>query len=403
MTAGAGGGDGPARTSPSASPSEWTVRLGRALRDEGVPCSVSETIAGRAALDRLDLADPLDAYFGLKSVFTSRPEHEEAFDRCFWDLWGTRQERAPADARDDGAPERAADPETASAGGVRGERVVESLRRETGRRSLRADGGEGDEEAERGAAYSPAETLASRSFGSLDRREVRRVDRALDRLTLHLATRRSRRLRPSSRGRRLDLRRSFRSALAHDGELIRLARRRRKVERPRVVVLCDVSGSMERYSRFLVRFLLSAGRERDVETFAFGTRLTRLTGHSRAGRPDDVLDALSERLPQWAGGTRIGECLAEFLELHGRTLLGQETVTVIMSDGLDRGDVERLRHAMRGIQRRSRRVIWLNPLLESDEYRPEARGMKAALPHVDDFAPGHSLEALRRLPSLIRL
>lgn len=398
MSDGSRDGAGRARSSPS----EWTVRLGRALRDEGVPCSVSETITGRAALDRLDLADPLDAYFGLKSVFTSGPEHEEAFDRCFWDLWGTRQERAPADGRDDDAPGRTADPE-ASTGGGRGERVVESLRRETGRRSLPADGGEGDEEAERGAAYSPAETLASRSFGSLDRREVRRVHRALDRLTLHLATRRSRRLRPSSRGRRLDPRRSFRSALAHDGELIRLARRRRKVERPRVVVLCDVSGSMERYSRFLVRFLLSAGRERDVETFAFGTRLTRLTGHSRAGRPGDVLDALSERLPQWAGGTRIGECLAEFLEIHGRTLLGQETVTVIMSDGLDRGDVERLRHAMRGIQRRSRRVIWLNPLLESDEYRPEARGMKAALPHVDDFAPGHSLEALRRLPSLIRL
>lgn len=391
-------GEPPVRSSPS----EWTARLGRALRGEGVPCAVGEAIVGRAALDRLDLDDALDAYFGLKSVFTSRPEHEEAFDRCFRDLWGTRQERPPGDGPGDAAA-GGVDPGR-SGGEGRRERVPgERLRRKRGPPSGGGDEPARDEEPARGASYSPAETLAGRSFGSLDRREVRRMHRALDRLTLHLSTRRSRRLRPSGRGRRLDPRRSFRAALAHEGELIDLARRRRRIERPRVVLLCDVSGSMERYSRFLVRFLLSAGRERDVETFAFSTRLTRLTGHLGRGRPGEALDALSERVPQWAGGTRIGECLTEFLELHGRTLLGQTTVTAVLSDGLERGDVELLRHAMRGIRRRSRRVVWLNPLLESEEYRPEARGMKAALPHVDDFVPGHSLEALRELPSLIRL
>ncbi|MFW6193583.1 MAG: vWA domain-containing protein, partial [Gemmatimonadota bacterium] len=200
-----------------------------------------------------------------------------------------------------------------------------------------------------------------------------------------------------------DLRRSLRQAVRHDGEILRPARRRRRVERPRIVLLLDVSGSMERYSRFLLRFLLAAGRDRDVETFVFGTRLTRLTRRLRGSRPERALDDLSRWVPDWSGGTRIGACLGRFLERHGRTLLGQKTVVVILSDGLDRGEVDDLEHAMRGIRRRARKVIWLNPLMATRGYEPEARGMKAALPHVDEFAPGHDLEALEDLARMVRL
>lgn len=381
---------------------EWTARLGRALREEGVSCTPVEALAAVDALPHLDLADPLDAYFGLRSVFIGDSADEPAFDRCFWSLWGEgRMEvaRGPGADREEGRerrPRRDRNREGA---------LVERFRPEVGSGEEAGDG-PGREGRDRpvGAVYSPRESLARRSFASLGEAELRELDHAFDRLVLRLATRRSRRLRPAGTRRgRVDIRRSFRSALRHEGELLRLSRRRRKEERPRVVLLCDVSGSMERYSRFLVRFILAAGRERDVETFVFSTRLTRLTPFLAGSRVDDALEALSERVPGWSGGTRIGASLEDFLDRHGRTMLGRRTVVIVLSDGLDQGETEPLERAMRGIQRRARKVIWLNPLLESAEYRPEARGMKAALPYVDEFASGHSLQALRELAAMIRL
>jgi uncharacterized protein with von Willebrand factor type A (vWA) domain len=158
---------------------------------------------------------------------------------------------------------------------------------------------------------------------------------------------------------------------------------------------------MERYSRFLVRFLLATGRSRDIQTFAFSTRLTHLSPLLSRTRVDRALSELRAR--GWSSGTRIGECLETFLRLHGRAMLGQRTLIVILSDGLDQGEVEPLERSMRQIQRRARRVIWLNPLLESSRYAPEARGMRAALPYIDEFASGHNLAALQRLPELLRL
>lgn len=412
--AGAGGSDPAVSAGAEARrrPLEWTARLGRELRREGVPSTVSDSIAASETLAHLDLGDALDVYLGLRSVFVSRPEDLAAFDRCFWALWGERQRQTPVSlgGRTD---DPGADPPSRRGGPGGGERdsadgPVRRPRRGGGGEPWPAGrDGEGEEAESRppvGAGYSPAEALARRSFASLDRHEVRQLDRVFDRLFFRLATRRSRRFGPSRRRGRVDVRRSFRDALRHDGELIRLGRRARRVERPRVVLLCDVSGSMERYARFLVRFLLSAGRDRDAETFVFSTRLVHLTPWLSSTRSlDEALDALSGRVPGWSGGTRMGECLEEFLDRHGRTLLGRRTIVVILSDGLDRGEVETLEHAMRGIQRRARKVVWLNPLLESADYRPEARGMKAALPFVDEFAPGHSLEALRDLSRMIRL
>ncbi|MFQ5890295.1 MAG: VWA domain-containing protein [Gemmatimonadota bacterium] len=376
-------------------PLEWTARLGRALREDGVACTVAESLAATRALEYLDLGDALDVYFGLRSVFTSEPVHAPAFDRCFWELWGRRQRGGW------GRPARPSRP----AGWQTRRELVNRLHRRSAERSPEhpASSPETSGRGRTGAAYSALELLAQRSFGSLDEREVRELDRAFDRLLIRLATRRSRRLQSGGRRGSVDLRRSLRAAVHHDAELIRLARRQRRIDRPRVVLLCDVSGSMERYSRFLLRFLLAATRDRSVEVFAFSTRLTRLTPWLAGVRADEALVALGDHVRDWSGGTRIGACLEEFLERYSRSMLGQKTVVVILSDGLDRGDIASLERAMRGIRRRTRRVIWLNPLLESPQYRPEARGMKAALPYVDDFAPGHSLEALRQLARLIRL
>ena len=371
-------------------PLEWTARLGQALREEGVRCTVLESLAACEALEWLDASDSLDVYFGLKAAFTSSPDHEPAYERCFWTLWGGSRPGEPASV-DGSASARG---ETGAAGAaVASSTVLERLHRA----GTLQDGRERHDPELAGASYSPDERLSQRSFERMDERDLRRVDRVFDRILLRLATRKSRRYRPHRHKGRLDLRRSFRDAVAHDGELLRLARRRRRLERPRVVLLCDVSGSMERYSRFLLRFLLAAGRDRDVESFVFSTRLTRLTPWLSASHLDQALDSLRTRVHDWSGGTRIGECLDEFVRTHGRSLLGQRTVMVILSDGLDRGDVGLLERAMRAMHRKARKVIWLNPLLASLQYEPAARGMRAALPHVDIFAPGHNLESLLEL------
>lgn len=377
-------------TTPAERPIEWTARLARALRNEGIPCTVLESLTACEALERLDPSDRLDVYFGLKAAFTSSPDHEPAYDRCFWALWRGERPMDPASPSSgaSGPGERAADD-----AGRPGSTVLERLHRASA-----AEDRPAERSSEMAAeSYSPDERLSQRPFERMDERELRRVDRVFDRILLRLATRKSRRYRPHGRKGRLDLRRSFRNAVAHDGELLRLARRRRRLERPRVVLLCDVSGSMERYSRFLIRFLLAAGRDRDVESFVFSTRLTRLTPWLSASQVDRALDSLGTRVHDWSGGTRIGECLDEFVREHGRSLLGRRTVLVILSDGLDRGDVNLLERAMQAMHRKSRKVIWLNPLLASPQYEPAARGMSAALPHVDIFAPGHNLDSLLEL------
>lgn len=389
-------------------PAEWTARLGRSLRSAGLPVGLTESLAAAQALRELDREDAIDVYFGLRSVFAHAAGDLPAFDRCFHELW--RGEAGP--------------PRRPPGAGPGGERPAAEPRAappaEQGGEPLQTQGADSDSPhhgweptgpddpgphggGRVGAAYSAREVLARRSFGSLGEREVREVDGVLDRLLVRLATRRSRRLRAGGRRGPLDFRRTLGGAVRHDAELIRLARRQRRLDRPRVVLLCDVSGSMARYSRFLLRFLLAALRRDRVEAFAFGTRLTRLGPELRGMGTERALAALGSRVQDWSGGTRIGACLEEFLERHGRALLGQRTVVVILSDGLDRGGAEALVRAMRGIRRRARRVVWLNPLLESPAYAPEARGMKAALPFVDDFAPGYSLASLREAARLIRL
>lgn len=386
-------------------PAAWVARLARALRRRGVACTPTETAAALDALPHLDREDALDVYFGLRAVLLDDEAQRPAFDRCFWAAWRRGGEDAGEAGLEVSRSDRGGPGDPPPAEGDDGATLVERLQASTSAREGGPppgfEAGHGEEVAVR-ALYSPNETLGRRDLGALGPRELREAERAFDRLRIRLSARRGRRTEPARSG-RVDLRRSFREALAHDGELLRLARRRRRLERPRIVILCDVSGSMERYSRFLLRLLLSAGRERDVEAFVFGTRLTRLTRRLRRTSPARVLDRVAAAVPDWSGGTRIGACLEAFLEHHGRSLLGRRTVVVILSDGLERGEVKALERAMRGIQRKARRVVWLNPLARAPDYEPTARGMAAALPWIDDFAPGASLEDLRRLPEIVRL
>lgn len=380
---------------------ERVADLSGRLRAGGVGCALSESTSALAALDHLDVDDVEDVRAGLRAAFCSSTADLAVFERCFWPWW--RGEPVPAPAGGDPSasgrasppPPRRADP-LAPVGGE-----DDTLRYEP----PGTDDTDRDDRDSRtrpiGTAYSAADALARRSFASIREDELREVDAWLRRLMVRLSARRSRRLEPGGRRGPIDVRRTLRSVVAHEGELLRLARRRRRHVPPLLVVLCDVSGSMERYSRFLLRFLLGCGRTRDIRTFAFSTRLTYLTPWLAGEDIDPALDRLRAR--GWSSGTRIGACLETFVTRYGRRMLGRRTLVLILSDGLDQGETEPLQRAMLRIRRGARRVIWLNPLLESSRYAPEARGMRVALPYVDHFHSGHNIEALRALPGLLRL
>jgi len=246
--------------------------------------------------------------------------------------------------------------------------------------------------------WSPEPLLRKKPLEACSGADLAAMEEVLARLAARLATVRSRRLVPV-RGRGApDLRRSLRRAASTGGELLSFARRARPVEAPRLVVLCDTSGSMEAHARFLLAFALSLRRAaRRTEVFAFNTDLVRLTPWLDRGRIAETLDRIAAAVPDWSGGTRIGESLARFVEEHLARRVDGRTVVVILSDGLDRGEPEVLAGAMRALRARARKIVWLNPLLGDPRYEPTARGMAAALPHVDAFLPAHDLASLEQL------
>ncbi|HET7825086.1 MAG TPA: VWA domain-containing protein, partial [Anaeromyxobacter sp.] len=255
-------------------------------------------------------------------------------------------------------------------------------------------------EPEEGAlpGSSAARLLRRKPFEACTAADLAAMERVLARMALRLATRRSRRLVPT-RGRGVpDPRRSLRRAVATHGEPLLLARRARAVEVPKLVFLCDTSGSMDAHARFLLAFLLSLRRAaRSTEVFAFNTELVRLTPLLARGDGARVLDRVAASVPDWSGGTRIGECLARFVDDHLRARVDSRTVVVVLSDGLDRGEPAVLADAMRALRSRARKVLWLNPLLGDPRYEPTARGMAAALPFVDALLPAHDLASLEAL------
>jgi hypothetical protein len=251
--------------------------------------------------------------------------------------------------------------------------------------------------------YSAAETLSEKDFADYTAEELDEARRLMERIRLIGPTRTSRRVRPSGAVQGpLDLRRTVRSALRSGGEPMRLHRRTRRRRPRRLVLLLDVSGSMESYARALIRFVHAAvaGRTR-VEAFALGTRLTRLTRELSSRDPDRALRAAAAAVADWNGGTRLGDGLREFNDEWGCRGMARGAVVLVMSDGWDRGDPEVMAEQMERLHRVAHRVIWVNPLKSSPGYAPLAQGMAAALPHVDVFMEGHSLESLDALAAVV--
>jgi uncharacterized protein with von Willebrand factor type A (vWA) domain len=251
--------------------------------------------------------------------------------------------------------------------------------------------------------WSPADVLRHRDFATYTHAEHAEARRLMADLRLAGALRRSRRYRPVHRQRgRPDLRRTVRRSLRASGEPVRRVFQAPSSRPRRVVLLCDVSGSMEPYTRALLRFLhvAVAGRSR-VEAFVFGTRLTRLTRELSSRDPDAALAAAASRVVDWSGGTRLGEGLRAFNDRWGVRGMARGAVVVVLSDGWDRGDPDVLAEEMARLARVAHRIVWVNPLKATPEYAPLARGMAAALPYVDEFVTGHSVAALEELVEVI--
>ena len=255
-----------------------------------------------------------------------------------------------------------------------------------------------DDDVERSQTWSADEVLRHKDFEQFSYEELQEARELIAKMRWRLGERRTRRLRPSRHGRQLDLRQTLRRSLRTDGEPIVLARRRPRMKPRPLVILCDISGSMSLYSRLLLHFVhtVSNGLS-NVETFLFGTRLTRITRQLARRDVDDAVSHVTRSVQDWSGGTRIGDSLRMFNRQWSRRVLGRGAVVLIISDGWDRGDVRVLAEEMARLHRNSHRLIWLNPLLGHEDYRPVTAGMRAALPYIDAFLPANNLDSLLAL------
>jgi uncharacterized protein len=358
------------------------AKFAGALRGCGVRVGLSDEVDAAAALLLVDLLDRAEVHHTLRIAFKLPRDAWEAFDRLFEEYWDGR--RAPEHPALREALQR--DRQRPAQSRWDGERVRIALPDELQ-----------DPEGEQ-PGYSPEAVLRRKPFDQFSESELAAMERLLARLALKLATRRSRRRVPTLTRGTVDLRRSFRRALASDGEFLKLARRARPLDETSLVILYDTSGSMDAYARVLLAFAFALRRVmKRVEIFVFNTTLVRVTRMiAPAGIPQS-LSRLAAGVPDWSGGTRIGGCLAEFVNLYKETLIDRNTTVICVSDGLDHGDSDLLEGSMRELQARASKIIWLNPLLGDSRYRPEAAGMRAALPFVDHFGPAHNLKALEGL------
>jgi len=374
-------------------PPDLLPRLGafaRLLHDAGLEAGPRRLTDATRALGCIDLKKRDDFRNALRSVFVSRKEDIATFEAAFDIFWSPPDPRASAGLIPGRSRPLAMSPERARIWANALGLNASQMNREQDPKEFPASS----------SGYSAEELLRHKDFEEMTWEETEQVRRLLEQAPWRVAERRTRRLRPSRTG-SIDLRRSARHAIRSSGELMALFRRKPRVRRRPLVLICDVSGSMERYSRLLMIFAHAIARREDLEAFVFSTRLTRITRLLRHRDLDRALESVSKGVHDFSGGTRIGDALGEFNRRWARRVLGHGAVVLIVSDGWDRGDPQHLVAELVHLRRSSHRLIWLNPLLGSRGYEPLTRGMAAALPHCDDFLAAHNVAALEDLGSLL--
>ena len=372
------------------------MHFARALRRAGLPIGPGRVLAAVEAVEAVGIESRDDLYWTLHAVFVNRRDQKELFDQAFHVFWRNPKllERMmalllPAVRRPEGeTPEEPVS-----------RRLAESLAAEVqAREEAEAEPPEPELIADAAMTYSDREILQKMDFEEMSGDEMRAAKAVMARMRLPIMMLPTRRFCADPSGPRIDMRATLRNSLRGGASDIDLRRRRRRERHPPLVVLCDISGSMSRYSRMLLHFLHALTNDRDrVHTFLFGTRLTNITRQLRQRDVDIALARVAEAVEDWSGGTRIGASLREFNRRWSRRVLGQGALVIFISDGLDRDAGEGLAEEMERLHKSCRRLIWLNPLLRYEGFEPRSLGMRAILPHVDDFRTVHNLESLGQL------
>ena len=369
---------------------ENIMHFGRVLRTAGLPVGPGKIIDATRAVETAGITSRDDFYWTLHSVFVNRQDQREIFDQAFHVFWRNPQilERMMSLMLPSIQSDGQAEYQTPS------QRLLDALF------PGRGDTGDQEETGEiigdAAGTYSQQEILQSMDFETMSAEEIAKAKAIISRMRLPIMRVATRRYAPNPRGARIDMRASLRSALRSGPDTILLKRSARRYRHPPLVVLCDISGSMSRYSRMLLHFLHAVTNDRDrVFTFVFGTRLTNITRFLRYRDVDVALEKVSENVEDWSGGTRIGHCIKDFNTQWSRRVLGQGALVLLISDGLDRDSGEGLETEVERLHKSCRRLIWLNPLLRYEGFEPKSLGVRAILPHVDEFRTVHNLQSLQ--------
>ncbi|MFQ5917411.1 MAG: VWA domain-containing protein [Candidatus Binatia bacterium] len=368
------------------------LAFGRVLKDLEFKVGLSQVIDASRSLGFVDITRRGDFYSVLRSNLISEKEDIPLFDRvfdCFWKDFAPGEE--PTETLEMSVPASEESREESDGSGGSLEDVVAQAYSQEEDRAKEPD-------PFFLPTYSPHESLNEKDFSEMGIEESRAISRAILLIASKIATQVSRRKKRASKGDEIDPRSTMRKNIKFGGDIIELVSRKRRIKKTRIVLLCDVSGSMDCYSRFLIQFMYGLQNELwGVETFVFSTSLTRITHLIRTKDIGNALERISNSVLGWSGGTNIGRSLFTFNREYAPRLVTHRTVVVLISDGWDRGDVGLLEREMRELKRRCQKIIWLNPLLASENYQPLCKGMQAALPYLDFFLSVHNVHSLVNL------
>jgi len=363
------------------------------LRGEGVKVTLHQEIDAYRSLQHIDIFMCDDFYHSLKANLISRREDIPIFDKVFALHWNIVKDSSRQE-KEQKVPQKS--------GREEGAEEASSQKKKKRKEILLADRLEDDSKEERepldAPIYSPVERLQEKDFSSFSDQELDAIKKMIALITRKFRLRESRRKQADNKARFFDFRRTMRKNIRQGGDLLRLYWKSPKITKTRIVLLCDVSGSMESYSRFLIQFLYGLQNALyNMETFVFSTRLSRITPVLRREGYEKALGKISQNVLDWSGGTNIGGCFGEFNRRYASTLLYRKTILIVISDGWDRGDERFLRKELERLRKKAYHIIWLNPLLGSPQYQPICKGMRTALPFLDQFLPLHNLESLIKL------
>jgi uncharacterized protein len=364
---------------------ESIVAFAQFLRSHGLNAGLQETQDALQAADTNLFTSRLHFKYALKTIFCNSPEERMVFEKLFLLFWDTN----PIDMR-----------ENKNKTSVQG-----SVNKKANASLVMLGFGKAEEETEEAKQVSGAnetERLKRTDLAKLTEMEADKLEEIAKKLCRQMAIRLRRRMKDSRGQGQINLRRTIRHSIAYGGEPLDLLRKSRTPKKQRLIVLLDVSGSMDKYSFFLLRFICALRENfRQLEAFVFSTSLKRISKSLQFNRLDFVLNAVSDMADNWSGGTRIGECLRNFNEQYGKRMLNGSPVVLILSDGLDTGDTDMLSKELQYIQRRAKKIIWLNPLKGMKGYEPTAKGMSAAMPSIHDFRAAHNLDSLLELENIL--